>query len=78
MGLAELQKGGVVKDVIDNIPRGALDAKYGSHAVNFGNVLTPTQVKDPPQVSWEADPNKFYTLIMTGKIYSHGFNVLPD
>lgn len=34
--------------------------------VDFGNELTPTQVKDEPTVSWPADPNAFYTLCMTG------------
>ena len=31
----------------------------------FGNELTPTQVKNRPTVHWDADPNAFYTLIMT-------------
>lgn len=31
----------------------------------MGNELTPTQVKDIPEVKWDADPNKYYTLIMT-------------
>ncbi|VDN18597.1 unnamed protein product [Gongylonema pulchrum] len=34
--------------------------------VDFGNELTPTQVKDRPKVSWEADSNSLYTLVMTG------------
>lgn len=34
--------------------------------VDFGNELTPTQVKDEPAVNWPADPNAFYTLCMTG------------
>lgn len=33
--------------------------------VNLGNELTPTQVKDLPTVEYTADPNKFYTLVMT-------------
>lgn len=36
-------------------------------AVEFGNELTPTQVKDIPNVSWNAEANTFYTLCMTGK-----------
>nr|KAG5704085.1 hypothetical protein BaRGS_017589 [Batillaria attramentaria] len=27
-------------------------------------VVTPTQVKDKPEVSFEADPNAYYTLLM--------------
>lgn len=34
-------------------------------SVNLGNVLTPTQVKDQPTVSWEAEDGAFYTLCMT-------------
>lgn len=33
--------------------------------VNLGNELTPTQVKDLPTVHYDADPAKFYTLVMT-------------
>ena len=33
--------------------------------VNLGNELKPTQVKDKPTVQFEADPHKFYTLVMT-------------
>ena len=41
---------------------------YPSGAVvDLGNELTPTQVKDIPNVSWAADANTFYTLCMTGK-----------
>lgn len=32
---------------------------------NLGNALTPTEVKDQPTVTFAADPNAFYTLIMT-------------
>lgn len=35
--------------------------------VSEGNELTPTQVKDIPYVSWEANPDQFYTLAMTGE-----------
>lgn len=27
------------------------------------NILTPTQVKDEPMVTWNAHPNAYYTLI---------------
>ncbi|CAP37542.2 Protein CBG20552 [Caenorhabditis briggsae] len=32
---------------------------------NLGNVLTPTQVKDVPEVKWDAEPGALYTLIKT-------------
>lgn len=34
---------------------------------DFGNELTPTQVKDQPLVRWEHDPNSYYTLALVGK-----------
>ena len=34
--------------------------------VNLGNTLTPTQVKNAPKVSWDAEPDSLYTLAMTG------------
>ncbi|XP_008486656.2 phosphatidylethanolamine-binding protein 1-like, partial [Diaphorina citri] len=37
----------------------------GGVSVNLGNVLTPTQVKDQPTVTWNADPNQSYVLCMT-------------
>lgn len=32
--------------------------------VNLGNELTPTQVKDKPQVTWDAEKDTYYTLVM--------------
>lgn len=32
--------------------------------VNLGNELRPTQTKDAPNVTWEAEKNTFYTLMM--------------
>lgn len=31
--------------------------------VDFGNELTPTQVKDKPQVTWDAEKGAYYTLL---------------
>jgi phosphatidylethanolamine-binding protein len=39
--------------------------KYASGAASLGNELTPTLVKDAPTVEWTADPDSFYTLVMT-------------
>jgi len=55
----------VVPDVISTVPGRQVTVEYESAFVDFGNVLTPTQVKDKPKVSWTAEPNRFYTLIMT-------------
>ncbi len=55
----------IFKWFTDKVPASVLDVKYGDLAVNLGNVLTPTQVKNPPQINWNADPNKLYVLCMT-------------
>ncbi|XP_063388484.1 phosphatidylethanolamine-binding protein homolog F40A3.3-like isoform X2 [Cydia fagiglandana] len=57
---------GVVSDVIPVAPAALATVKYPSGAVvSEGNVLTPTQVKDIPQISWNASPDKYYTVAMT-------------
>jgi hypothetical protein len=33
--------------------------------VDLGNILTPTQVKEQPTIEYDANPNDFYTLLMT-------------
>ena len=39
---------------------------YASGAVvDLGKELTPTQVKDLPEVSWNAEPGALYTLLFT-------------
>ncbi|CAB3219863.1 unnamed protein product [Arctia plantaginis] len=56
----------VVPDVVSCPPEATVTVRYPSGAtVDEGNVLTPTQVKDKPTVSWEAKPSLFYTLVMT-------------
>lgn len=45
-----------------------LQVVYPSGAqVSEGNVLTPTQVKDKPTLKWDAAPDQFYTVAMTGE-----------
>lgn len=61
-----LQTHGVVPDVIDKVPANVLNVAYPNNlTVEIGKVLTPTQVKDPPTVTWNAEANAFYTLCMT-------------
>ncbi|XP_037084450.1 protein D3-like [Pollicipes pollicipes] len=56
----------VVPDVIPVAPAGALSVSYPSGvSVNGGNELTPTQVKDEPQLSWETEPDALYTVVLT-------------
>lgn len=35
---------------------------YSGVSALEGNDLTPTQVKDAPNVDWNADPNNYYLL----------------
>ncbi|XP_076295059.1 protein D2 [Lasioglossum baleicum] len=57
---------GVVPDVINKDPGKILSVAYPNQiSVEIGKVLTPTQVKSPPTVNWDADANAYYTLCMT-------------
>uniref|UniRef100_A0A8D8AUJ0 Phosphatidylethanolamine-binding protein homolog F40A3.3 n=1 Tax=Culex pipiens TaxID=7175 RepID=A0A8D8AUJ0_CULPI len=56
----------LVPDIIPEAPAMLAKVTYPSGAeASLGNELTPTQVKDQPTVSWEADPKSLYTLILT-------------
>ncbi|VDN04776.1 unnamed protein product [Thelazia callipaeda] len=59
------KKHGVVPDVVSVGPTKLADVSYDGHKVNLGNELTPTQVKDQPKVSWDAEAGSLYTLVMT-------------
>ncbi|KAL7729166.1 hypothetical protein ACLKA6_009631 [Drosophila palustris] len=56
----------LVPDVVDVVlPKGKLLVNYAvAGAVQEGNELTPTQVKDQPEVIWEAEQGQLYTLLM--------------
>ncbi|XP_019865060.2 protein D3 isoform X2 [Aethina tumida] len=56
----------IVPDSIDEAPSSKLTITFDNDVeVNFGEELTPTQVKNKPEVSWDADHSKFYLLSMT-------------
>ena len=61
-----LKTNGVIPDVIDEVPRDLLEVTYPNNKVEIGKILTPTQVKDQPTVTWNADAGALYTLCMTG------------
>ena len=62
----KMEENQVVPDVISVVPEGRALICYPSGVtVTEGTELTPTQVKDQPKVSWEADDSKYYTLCMT-------------
>ena len=62
----------IVPDVLADLPKlKLLKVSYPSKVkVNLGNILTPTQVKDQPEVEWDAEEGAFYTLLLTGKQFS--------
>lgn len=63
--LDNIVKEQVVPDVIDSKPAASIRIKYLSGAeVLQGNVLTPTQVKDLPKVTFDAKSDQLYTLLM--------------
>nr|CAH7752655.1 unnamed protein product [Callosobruchus chinensis] len=65
-GASPMDQHKVVPDVVDAVPAKQVEVVYPSGAVvGMGNVLTPTQVKDIPKVTWDADSGKHYTLCMT-------------
>ncbi|XP_039756679.1 protein D2-like [Pararge aegeria] len=64
---SEFKANRIVPDVIPFAPNGKLWVAYQSAIeVEFGNELTPTEVKDIPFVwwPWEMSPNEYYTLAM--------------
>ncbi|XP_013102308.1 protein D3 [Stomoxys calcitrans] len=66
MALKSFEELQVVPDVISVAPTELLSVSYGGGVeVKEGNVLTPTQVKDQPTLSWNADSSAFYTVCMT-------------
>ncbi|PSN41660.1 OV-16 antigen [Blattella germanica] len=63
-----MEKHSVVPDVIDVVPREVLQVTYGDLSVNLGNELTPTQVKDTPTVTWNAEVGEYYLLCMIDNV----------
>ncbi|EDW80754.2 uncharacterized protein Dwil_GK11696 [Drosophila willistoni] len=58
---------GLVPSIIDAAPLHKLNIHFSSGVdVDLGNELTPTQVKDKPEVSWPVDEDNksWYTLLM--------------
>lgn len=57
----------VVPDVIKYAPKSEMIVLYRkfNKEVKLGNILTPAQVKDAPQVKFEAVSGSYYTLVFT-------------
>lgn len=54
----------ISKDMHVKDPQALLQIAYGGITVTPGVVLTPTQVKDQPTITWTADAHDYYTLVM--------------
>ncbi|CAH1284670.1 unnamed protein product [Diabrotica balteata] len=56
----------VSPDVVSAVPDKLLQVTYkADKKVELGNELTPTQVLEQPQLTYEGEDNSFYTLILT-------------
>lgn len=60
-----MDSSGIIPDIIDSKPAAVAQITYaGGVKVELGKELTPTQVKDQPEVTWDADDYALYTLLM--------------
>uniref|UniRef100_A0A0N4ZIC6 Phosphatidylethanolamine-binding protein n=1 Tax=Parastrongyloides trichosuri TaxID=131310 RepID=A0A0N4ZIC6_PARTI len=50
---------------ICDVPKNVLTVKYENCTVEYGKELTPTQVKDKPDVVYDGNSSSYYTLLMT-------------
>lgn len=57
----------VVPDVIKDAPTTKMTVIYpkSKKEVELGNILTPTQVKDAPEIKFDAESGFYYTLLLT-------------
>ncbi|KAH6933142.1 hypothetical protein HPB50_012493 [Hyalomma asiaticum] len=63
--LLSFTKSEIVSDVIPKVPKRALNVSYPSGAVvRLGNVLTPEQTAQAPDVNVVGDPGHWYTVIL--------------
>lgn len=66
--LKKFESDGVVKDLkLEAAPEKLLPVSYPSGVSVEGIELTPTQVKDIPEVKLNGEEGHFYTLLFTGK-----------
>ncbi|XP_052764837.1 protein D2-like [Mya arenaria] len=54
---------GVVPDVIDNLPPAVLQLTWAETCLSPGGRMWPRDVRSPPSVSYDAEPDSYYTLI---------------
>lgn len=60
-----MEEHGIIPDAISIAPKETAKVTFtGSVTVNLGNELKPIQVRDIPDVTWNADDETFYTLCL--------------
>ena len=67
MDVSALSTNGIVPDVIDTVPPEALNVNFEAGPVEMGNIFKISEVAPVPNITYDADPNKFYTLVHVGK-----------
>lgn len=55
----------IVPSILPEIPSAKITIIYPKKTVDLGQEFSPQDVTTEPQVQWEADPDKYYTLLMT-------------
>uniref|UniRef100_A0A183F387 Phosphatidylethanolamine-binding protein n=1 Tax=Heligmosomoides polygyrus TaxID=6339 RepID=A0A183F387_HELPZ len=79
MAAEAFKKHEVVPDILSTAPSKTVTAKYDSGVeASLGNVLTPTQVKSPPKLTWDSEPGALYTVILTGILKERILTADPD
>ncbi|EFA03425.2 protein D3 [Tribolium castaneum] len=60
-----MESDGIVPQILADAPPAHLFVTYpNGKKVHLGEELTPSEVKDEPQVKWDAASTKYYTLVM--------------
>lgn len=62
-----MDKSAIVPLLVDDFGTAELTIRYADQPapLQFGQHLRPVQVQHAPEVSWPADPQTLYTLLMT-------------
>ncbi|XP_015610253.1 protein D3 [Cephus cinctus] len=62
---SEFNAAKIVPDILDKAPTELIEVKFGDKEVNLGNELTPTEVKDIPEIHYKHEGGVLYTLVLT-------------
>lgn len=53
-------------EVFDEVPPEKADVTFGDKCLNeIGQILSPTEVQNPPTMRWTAEEDQFYSILMT-------------